>query len=744
MMNSSKRAMQITLGVIIPVAVILVVVASALAQELPRTELLNSPSTIFLPFVTNNNSGSSDTSFELIEQALSRGEIDEETALVYKVFAVYLDQRLPERFIGDDSQVRDTRITAEVLARWSSLSPTTQALLEPFLLPPAAPGSWLELQQEQAVTAQSAVPIEWVTLSRPGGKVKVWYQTRYPGDDVLAAQILVDMEDIVWPKLFKLMDRAPLPDDKLPEYVDNGGDGLFDIYLVRISAHGEAHPYPPGCKKDPSYVLVNGMSPVLRGTLAHEFMHAILYSYDVKAECQEPEYNWLHEATATWAEDYISSDGYDTRNSEHVYAHMLLDHTEQPLETSDEKHEYGAYLWPFYLARTFQPEIVRTIWDATEGLKGKYSLAAIDLAITNSGGFLEQWPKFAELNLNQEPIDQYYQWDGLMSAAKFSRISPVTLPEGGGEKKITMEADVPHLAARYYDFSFSDPQVSKVRYENADRFFTGAEPRAHVEALIKIEGQEWTTEDWTSLPEREFCRTKPDERIEELVIIFSNSEWENRNHVLDPGTPSPTLWFNDTPCSCEGLSAVQNWTGQVNFSFTTAGSSGGESISYNHSATVNLVMGPSYQNSDYIMWQDVSLGGTGEVNDVHTDSPDFIETLVGSGALYPGGPTQDDPSASLGVWLPTCTFEFHLQTGMPAQHSVYGETYTVSTGVGFMDINDIPANQLTGSRTVTAVYYPIDEPSWFVPGGVMDWDLEQILGDNFGAATVSWSFEPAD
>ena len=32
---------------------------------------------------------------------------------------------------------------------------------------------------------------------------------------------------------------------------------------------------------------------------------------------------------------------------------------------------------------------------------------------------------------------------------------------------------------------------------------------------------------------------------------------------------------------------------------------------------------------------------------------------------------------------------------------------------GIMDINDIPVGQLTGSRTVPAVWDPIDEPSWF-------------------------------
>ncbi len=73
-----------TLGVILPMAVILVVVASTLAQGPPTTGPLNDPPPVFLPFVAKNAWAPS--SFELIEQALAHGEIDEETALLYKVF----------------------------------------------------------------------------------------------------------------------------------------------------------------------------------------------------------------------------------------------------------------------------------------------------------------------------------------------------------------------------------------------------------------------------------------------------------------------------------------------------------------------------------------------------------------------------------------------------------------------------------------------------------------------------------
>jgi hypothetical protein len=84
------------------------------------------------------------TSDHLIDQALARGEIDSETALTYKVFAAFGDPRLPAAYHGDDSQLVDSHILAEVQARYAGLSATTQATLNPFLIPPAYVGSWDE------------------------------------------------------------------------------------------------------------------------------------------------------------------------------------------------------------------------------------------------------------------------------------------------------------------------------------------------------------------------------------------------------------------------------------------------------------------------------------------------------------------------------------------------------------------------------------------------------------------------
>ena len=98
----------------------------ALTRPLPAHAQAG-PGRVFLPSLLGGSiTTASDTR---IDQALARGEIDAETALVYKTYAAFNDPRLPARFHGDDSQDVDSSIVAEVGQRFDTLSPATQALL---------------------------------------------------------------------------------------------------------------------------------------------------------------------------------------------------------------------------------------------------------------------------------------------------------------------------------------------------------------------------------------------------------------------------------------------------------------------------------------------------------------------------------------------------------------------------------------------------------------------------------------
>lgn len=72
---------------------------------------------------------------QVISEAEARGELDPETALLYRVFAVKARDRLPERFRGEGPVKDGTSVLREAAARYEGLRPETQAELAPYLFP---------------------------------------------------------------------------------------------------------------------------------------------------------------------------------------------------------------------------------------------------------------------------------------------------------------------------------------------------------------------------------------------------------------------------------------------------------------------------------------------------------------------------------------------------------------------------------------------------------------------------------
>lgn len=139
------------------------------------------------------------SSAQLIDQAQSGGAISLESALEYKVFAMFGDPRLPAASHGDDSAVFESDALWLVAQHWSELSAAAQAILLPFLVPPAYVGSWYSPAPAAAARqferlAQSSAPLtspcqapqiasNWASVALTlGGHVRVWYDTYQIGD----------------------------------------------------------------------------------------------------------------------------------------------------------------------------------------------------------------------------------------------------------------------------------------------------------------------------------------------------------------------------------------------------------------------------------------------------------------------------------------------------------------------------------------------------------------------------------
>jgi len=506
------------------------------------------------------------TSSELIDAAVKSGRINPSLGTAYKVFAAFADPRLPSEYRGAAPPSSEL-VLRDAGAKFDSLAPSAQDLIRPYFVGPFHAGSWWARINGVGGTAQGSSfrapagnflfrcgltkPLSrWGHVDTANGKARVWWETNRPADATRAKTIAAAIDQPIWTKLFDLMKKEPISDDgdTIP---CRGGDDRLDVAIVYMPNErweGLTTPLDLGCGETPEYVLVKSNAKHLLATVAHELMHAYQFAFKI-SNCGD--FRWFEEATATWAEDYVYPDDQD----EHDYAGAFLEHPSRPLEydpNQDDLHKYGAYLFPFYLARVLEnPSLIGTIW-ANAG--NKSSLDAIDGSIP--GGFKGQWHKFVLANWNKPPVDTYRQRDNLEAFPATSTpdgnendADVLVELQGGGDVSYKFTGSIDHLSARYVDFEFEDQTARSIDFWDG---FSGGDPALKVRALVKIQNQDWTVEDWSGR-DQGFCRDLQNERVEELVLIFSNSNFSDR-------TASAPLGFTELTASNVGC---WQWAGSI-------------------------------------------------------------------------------------------------------------------------------------------------------------------------------------
>ncbi|MHB8767010.1 MAG: hypothetical protein ACYDA8_22075 [Deferrisomatales bacterium] len=75
------------------------------------------------------------SSLQLIAEALERGELDQDAAVLYRVYSVKDDAKLPERY-RSAAPIRDgTPVLRDARDRYEGLRPETREALRPYLFP---------------------------------------------------------------------------------------------------------------------------------------------------------------------------------------------------------------------------------------------------------------------------------------------------------------------------------------------------------------------------------------------------------------------------------------------------------------------------------------------------------------------------------------------------------------------------------------------------------------------------------
>ncbi len=513
------------------------------------------------------------TSEDLIDQALAAKSIDAETAHKYRVFAAFGDSRLPARYRGNNAGGPEpSQAVAAAGALLGTFSAQTQADLAPFFMRPDEPGSWVTLESVAGLLpteVQALAPNSggWQSFPAVGGRAKVWAQNRYQGDAAKAEALAAALTTLIWKKLDDVMGPAPATDAGLAH---NGGDGALDFYLVHAPKTGDiwagfAPAADPRSWCGPSrYIMIDSQRPLVgnaktNGILeiaAHELMHAIEFAYPTGGDCAA---RWIMEASATWAENFV----YPRPDSEHSFAEDFLDTPDRSINegtTYPKSRIYGAYLLPYFREMTGSdgPQFMHKIWDNMTTMD---DLAAVDAVLDS--GFEKTWPKFLIQNWNRPSVPSGYRgWDRLATGARpFGMKSvkepwtPMSAKAGPAIENITFGFGLPYLAGQYRHFVF-DGSVKSVLFRN-----TVAEegmPHTTVWAIEKIGGTWKAPVDWTKEFQKAWCRDEADQDLEELVVIFGNSDWKDKKS-LNPAKESSVKVY---PTGCT------SWVGTVTATYT--------------------------------------------------------------------------------------------------------------------------------------------------------------------------------
>jgi len=483
------------------------------------------------------------TSEDLIAKALKAGQIDYETSLLYRAYALFGDQRLPQQYHTDVLYLdAGTHLFAEIIANQDKISSRTLEALTPFMARPNDPRSIFNISKTGS-SAPSLVPFAyaggaWISEPAAGGLVRIWTRDDYrlEGYSLLSGYAL--LVDEIWPKLIGLI-RGPIPDKPGVPTPEINPDLAIDIYLVPLQGLNPRlqrcldDPLKQGCKllgnlgftvpfppvtigtnniKTSAYIVILASlkGDPLAGTIAHELFHTSQYSYDLR------ENKWLEESTATWGEFRILQQLGRSLKSVHSFLPSLFVTLDLlPLWLS---HEYASYLYFLFAQMEKDDRIVRAIWEKAEIEDGV-------LAIDKVFPFEDHFREFALRNWNFEPVKKRYEEadrDFPLLGPSLKKPSPITLLP---DKKETLDTDLFPLTAWYYSIKVpKDIGIHKVKVQLGD---VTSKPYAGVDALLTIEGKPAEVRHWSDKSEETFCLDEPNEKLRELVLIISNASLES-------------------------------------------------------------------------------------------------------------------------------------------------------------------------------------------------------------------------
>jgi hypothetical protein len=521
---------------------------------------------------------------DLILAGEEAGVIDEPTAILYRVYSVFGDDRLPEQYRGptqDDTAALDIAMTE--IATYPA---DVQQQLQPFLLRPTDPNSYwaqpvtaIAARALAATDARTAVVSPcvngWITRPAATAPALVWAQCGIGAADppVLAQRIDEAIADIdsLWGPMTTLMGQ-PIGDATIPGDPTEKNDGKLDIYIVDYSTtlrgrdldpgtnrgvapHASPHGVPGRPFASSTYIVINGQLAgdglELKDTIAHEFFHSLESAHNRMATVVGNTSFWMFEASAVWAEHQFVP---ENRYNEYGYFDNFRE-TALSLSNNSGKNPYYSWMWPLFMAQEKGPASIAAVWSAMETKSG---FDALQSAVDNQLPFQNRFRDFAlrvwDENLQKgDPIKPRFQaWandfplgrPSLDPAGRWHYKEDVHVDTNGDPPKEVQE-NLPSLWASYSTLKV-DEDVGQVVVDFSGLTPTGA---LDVDALVEIKDKGWEKRKLPAGKTR-FCRDLEADDVQNLIIVLSN-------HDKSPATTVSGKWtYQGLANECADLSGT--------------------------------------------------------------------------------------------------------------------------------------------------------------------------------------------
>lgn len=482
------------------------------------------------------------TSLDKVQEAYEQKKISKEEYVVLSIQAAFEPSSLPSQYSGatESGRYGPSRELMIAYENWDSFSQESKNKISQYLflsseevqaesgsLIPTGSQNSGQLAETQGAGSKTthistAGGNSDVSLAGPAGQpLKLYTLVAIPGKatikaflpasatnaekDVLNAKMLWVREGITdsWGRFNSLLRLEPT--DEVYIYIEtNVKQGVFGTAAYTKE---QSDPVQRCRIRLSSQVISSSGESQTKAGVAHELFHCFQYYIPLK-NYEDPEEAWLTEATAVWSENYI----YPKTNSEQEYLDTFFKtRNKQFFSSTPSLKKYSDYNFFLYLSQTGSASEVANIL-----LDSKNS--GVKSVLSSLPEFADKHADFSFWNWNKAPF-QFYSDDPKYPDISISgpALSYYQLSDASnGATAVSLEPG----AASYHVYDVMvGTNVKKLEFRFPDKDDTAHQRHA----LLRIDGQ-WVDEQWTGLSQRRFCLDRPGEKVEAVVLIYSNSD----------------------------------------------------------------------------------------------------------------------------------------------------------------------------------------------------------------------------